>query len=364
MMLSRHWKQACLVTALTAIPYLCPAQQKPSVIPLVPAANWRQVDSQPLPLPEVSKFGGDVAIEQEYGVKTLELRTYQLDKVHTQVLVEPAQDATCAYGLLLFYRPASMEQEKGMDLAFGDAGGALMARGNKLIRFVRGNDPQLSQNDFQALLVFVGGTKLSPNALTNLPTPLPAKNLVAGSEKYLLGLEAAKRVLPSFRTELLGFEQGAEVHVGEYQTAHGVSTLLSISYPTPQISRVRFGSMKSFLGIDQDRGADSVYGRRQRSYVFLVLNAGNSGAANLLLDQFKVAEGVSWNERYITERSFTLQLVQMILAILLLTAFLIAACLVAGIIFYVSRRFMRRFFPDSQWGRTDDDQLIRLDLKY
>ncbi len=363
-MFSRLSKQAWLLTALTAIPCLCPAQQKPPVIPLVPVANWRQVDSQPLPLPEVNKFGGDVAIEREYGVKTLELRTYQLDKVHTQVLVEAAQDATSAYGLLMFYRPASMQPEKGMDLAFADAGGALMARGNKFIRFVRGNDPQLSENDFQALLVFVGGTKLSPHVIENLPAPLPAKNLVAGSEKYLLGLEAAKRVLPSFRTNLIGFEQNAEVHVGEYQTAHGVSTLLSISYPTPQIARVRFGSMKSFLGINEDRGADSVYGRRQKSYVFLVLNSGNSGTANLFLDQFKVAEGVSWNERYITERSFTLQLVQMILAILVLTAFLIAACLVAGIIFFASRLFMRKFFPDSQWGRTDDDQLIRLDLKY
>jgi hypothetical protein len=362
-MTRRLSKQAWLLAVLTAIPYLCLAQQKPQIIPLVPAANWHQVDSAPLPLAEVGKFGGDPAIEREYGVKTLELRTYQLGKIRTQVLVEPAPDATSAYGLLLFYRPASMPPEKSMDLTYGGEDGALMARGNKFIRFLRAKELQLSENDFQALLVFVGGTKLSPSALALLPAPLPTKNLMAGSEKYLLGLESAKRALPSFRTDLIGFEQGAEVHLGQYLTAQRVSSLLSISYPTSQMARVRFGAMKSLLGIDQDRGASSIFGRRQGSYVFLVLNAGSSETANLLLDQFKVTQAVSWNERYITERSFTLQLIQMILSILVLTAFLIALCLVAGIIFFVSRRLAARFFPNWEWGHPDSDQLIRLDLK-
>jgi len=36
-------KHAWLVAALMALPFLCPAQEKPFVMPLVPAANWRQV---------------------------------------------------------------------------------------------------------------------------------------------------------------------------------------------------------------------------------------------------------------------------------------------------------------------------------
>ena len=53
-------------------------------MPLMPAADWRQVDSQPLPASDVSKYGGDPAVEQEYGVKALELRTYQLGKMQTR----------------------------------------------------------------------------------------------------------------------------------------------------------------------------------------------------------------------------------------------------------------------------------------
>jgi hypothetical protein len=362
-MARRLSKQAGLLAALTAIPFLCLAQQKPLAIPLVPAADWRQVEAESLPLSAVSKYGGEPVIEQEYGVKALELRTYQLGKIRTQVVVEPAPDATAAYGLLTFYHRPSMLPEGGIELAYGDADGALMARGKNFIRFLRGQESPLSKNDYQALLIFVGGTKPSANALANLPAPLPTKNLAPESEKYLLGPEAAKRVLPSFRTDLLGFEQGAEVQLGQYQTGKGLSTLLAISYPTPQIARVRFGALTSFLGLNQDRGVDSIYGRRRGSFVFLVLGAGKAQTATLLMDQLRVAQGVSWDERYPSERSFTLQLIQMILAILILSAFLIALCILAGIIFFLSRRLAARFFPDWQWGHPDEDQLIRLNLK-
>ena len=80
---------------------------------------------------------------------------------------------------------------------------------------------------------------------------MPQKGLVSGSEKYLMGLEAAKRVLPSFRTDLIGFEQGAEVQLGQYETGKSTSTLVSISYPTPQIARIRFGALSNFLGLNQ-----------------------------------------------------------------------------------------------------------------
>jgi hypothetical protein len=81
------------------------------------------------------------------------------------------------------------------------------------------------------------------------------------------------------------------------------------------------------------------------------------------MDQFQVTSSVSWDQKYTSERTFTLELVHMILAIFLLTAMLIGACIVAGVLFFLSRRIAAKFFPDSQWGRTDEDQLIRLNLK-
>ena len=362
-MVSKFAKHAWLVVVLTIPSVGFSAQDKPAVMPAVPAADWRQVDSHPLPLSAVSQYGGDPAVDQEYGVKALEMRTYQLGKKQAQVVVEPATDATAAYGLLTFYETPAMAPENGIQLAVRDTHETLMARGSNFIRFLRNSDSALSESDYKALLVFVGGNKPSDSAVKSLPTPMPSKGLLPGTEKYLLGLEAAKRLLPSFRADLIGFEQAAEMQLGQYKTAKGTSTLISISYPTPQMARVRFGSLKNFLGLNQDRGEASAYGVRHGSYVFLVLNAGDQETASGLMDLFRVTQGVSWDQKYTSERTFTVQLVHMILSIFLLTAFLIAACVVVGVLFFLSRRFAARFFPNSQWGRTDDDQLIRLNIK-
>jgi hypothetical protein len=359
--LAKHtWLVAVLT--LTAFPLYCSAQEKPLSIPLVPAADWRQVDSHPLPLSTISKYGGDPAVEQEYGVKALELRTYQLGKTPMQVLVEPGLDAISAYGLLTFYQTPDMTPEKGLPLTVGDTNQTLMARGNNFIRFLHGKDFPTSRNDFQALIVFIGGSRLPKSTIMSLPSPMPSQGLVPGSEKYILGLEAAKRALPSFRSDLIGFEQGAQLQLGQYKTAQGASTLMSISYPTPQIARVRFGALTNFLGLNRDQGEGSIYGRRHTSYVFLVLNAGNQRNASALMDEFDVTASVSWDQPSSPERSFTLQVVHMILAILLLTAYLIGACVVAGVLFFLSRRLAAKFFPESSWGHPDEDQFIRLNL--
>jgi hypothetical protein len=193
---------------------------------------------------------------------------------------------------------------------------------------------------------------------------MPPQGLISSSEKYLLGLEAAKRVLPSFRTDLIGFDQSAQVQLGQYQTPKGPSTLLLITYPNPQIAQIRFKSLTSFLGLNRDQGTNSTYGRHQGSYVFMVLHAGDARTAASLMDLFQVKRNISWDQRYPqTTRSFARQLAQMILAIIILTAFLLGVCLVAGVVFFLSRRLTAKFFPDWQWGRTDDDQLIRLNLK-
>ena len=152
-------KHAWLVAVLTALPFLCSAQEKPSVRPVMPATDWRQVEFRALPLSAISAYGGDPAVEREYGVKALELRTYQLGKTQMTVVVEPALDATSAYGLLTFYQTPAMTSEKGIQLAVGDANQTLMARGNNFIRFLHGKNPPPSGSDYQALLVFRGGAQ-------------------------------------------------------------------------------------------------------------------------------------------------------------------------------------------------------------
>ena len=152
--MSRLAKHAAWAVVLTAIALVCFATEKPQVIPVVPQSNWRFLDSHPLPLAVVSQYGGYPAVEQEYGVKGLELRTYQLGKTAARVMEEQAADTPSAYGLLTFYQTREMSPPQGIKLAMGDANQTLMARGDKFLRFLRGKDS--TDSEYHALLLFVG----------------------------------------------------------------------------------------------------------------------------------------------------------------------------------------------------------------
>ncbi len=338
--------------------------EQPSVIPLVPAANWRLQDSQALELGTIRKWGGDPVVEREYGVKAAELRTYRLNEKATQALLEEAPDTSAAYGLLTYYSTETMTPEKGMELTVSGPAGAFMVRGRFFVRVIRPAAPgaELSDNDFRALLIFVGGTGRRSEGPGSLPIPMPAQGLVPGSEKYLLGLEAARRVLPGFRTDLIGFSQGAECQVASYLRANGRVSVIAINYPTPQIARVRFGAMERFLDLNQDRGKTSLYGRRQGSYVFLVSDAESPAAANSLMDEFKVTASISWDRPYPGDKPFALQVVELFLANVALTLILVGGAIVGGILIFLSRKIAAKWFPQSAWGHPDEGSIIRLNL--
>jgi hypothetical protein len=349
-----------LLPLLTAPPLVW--AQKPAVMPLLPAANWRLISKQDVGLDTVRQWGGDPIIEQEYGVKYVELRTYRVDDVVAEALAEQASDASAAFGLLTYYQTEAMRSEKGTELTLIGPEGALMARGPFFVRIRRPTSGELSENNFLALPIFIGGTRGPVGSPAALPAPIPESGLVPHSEKYLLGLEAARRILPNFRTDLIGFAQGAEVQVGDYIVNKDRSRVVAISYPTPQIARIRFGAMQQFLAVNQDQGPGSLYGRRQGSFVFLVLNSSSSANANRLLEEFRVSQHLSWDQRYPGSKPITLQVVELLLANIALILILISCAVLGGILIFLSRLAAAKWFPDSAWGHPDDGTITTLRL--
>ena len=353
---------ALVLLTLNAVRPLSCAQNV-SVIPLVPAANWRLTATQVLGVDEVKSFGGDPAIEHEYGVKALETRTYQLDGTSAQVVLESAADVSAAYGLLTYYQNESMHPEKAIQVAMTGPQVSLMARGRSFIRFLRPKNSRLSENDFRGLMILVGGTRPTIDSLSNLPPALPPSGLIPGSGKYIIGPETARRVLPNFPTDLIGFNQGAEVRVGEYLVGNSRGTMMEVSYPTPQIAREHFQAMSDSLGLNQDRGANSLYARRDGSFIFLALKANNKADATKFLDRFNVNEQLSWDEKYPGDKTIGRQLFELIMGNVFLTLVLAGAGIAGGVLIVLSRRVTARFFPAWEWGHPEMDRLIRLNLE-
>ena len=353
---------AVVLMALSSVfPLLC--AQKVSVIPLVPAANWQLTSKEGLSVADVKNYGGDPAVESEYGVKSFEVRTYQLGGAGVQVVVESAADVSAAYGLLTYYQNESMHPEKTIELAMTGAQGSMMARGRSLIRFLRPKGSQVSDNDFRALMIFVGGTRPTRDSLENLPPLLPPSGLIPGSTKYIVGPVTAQRVLPNLPTDLIGFDQGAEIHLGEYRLGNSRSTVVELSYPTPQIARLRFTKMSEALGLNQDRGANSLYARREGSFIFLALKAGNKSDASNLLDHFTVNLQLSWDEKYSGDKTIGRQLFELVMGNVFLTLALAGGGVAGGLLIVLSRRVTAKVFPAWEWGHPEGDRLIRLNLQ-
>ncbi|HLY59654.1 MAG TPA: hypothetical protein VKV95_02700 [Terriglobia bacterium] len=353
----RVWTGFALISVATLA-----RAQKPTAIPLVPAADWSVLSTSKADLNTIRQFGGEPAVEREYGVVSVQIRNCRLGGRTLSVLVEPSPDPSSAYGLLTFYRTETMAPVAGLPFAFLGSDGALLAHGRNFFRVPRVTGAGFSDNDLSALLFILGNSRLQGEKPLVLPAALPQPGLVPGSEKYLLGEEAARRALPGFRTDLLGFSLGAEVQSGMYSTGTGRATVLAINYPTPQISRAKFGELEKTLGLNQDRGGESTYGKRLGSFVIVVLNAGTPAIGKGLVDMFAFSGQITQNEPYLGDKPVVVQMAELIVANIIFVLILAGIAIGSGFIFYLSREFAKKWLPKTQWGAQDEATIITLKL--
>ena len=355
------FRHLCLCLILAASQPLS-AAQKIVVIPLIPASGWKLVDSTKITPQDLARFGDQLPVDHEYGVQSALKRTYQLGGLKATAILEEAADPSSAYGLYTFYQNESMRSAPGIQMAMIGNHDAVMTRGRYFIHILGNSGAALSANNFQSLLIVIGGTKLSSANLESLPAPLPRQGLVSGSERYVLGIEAAKRVLSSFPASVIGFQDGVEVQTGAYRVGANRLNLIEVSYPTPQLAQVRYKAMELALQINQGHVPGAIFGRQEGSYAFLVTNAPTKALADRLLSQLGLTETVSWNARYRSQAEFTYQVLQLVIANLELVLIIAAFAFLGGISIFLGKKLIMKLFPNSPWPRPDEEELIRLKL--
>ncbi len=350
--------------------------QQTTVIPLATTSSWRYEKSQKIPLKSLAAWGADPAVEAEYGVREVELRSYTLypEDEHADALIEQAADPSSAYGLMTLYDTGRMTSLHDLPLTRLGPASVLMVRGNRFIRIVQpplkptggGTAPErpfaFSLGALRELITLVGGPGPSSSELKSMPAPLPFKGLIPGTEKYLLGEAAAQRALPSFPTQLLGFRMGAEVRMGSFSRGGERLRVLTITYPTPQIARLQYAGMEKGLSLNPASGAGT-FGKQTGSFVILVLDARSPKVATKLLSGLKSSEQVSWDRPYPGDESIYIQVVRLVLANLFLTFILAGFATGGGIIFFISKRIAMKWFPQTAFGQPDEATIIRLNLQ-
>lgn len=364
LMRSTGWVSVGLWLAFAPAGAPASSSHRVTFIQLAPPSEWRIVATQTLNLSQLSGWGVIPAVESEYGVKDAILQTYAGSGTRIQVLVEEASDPSAAFGLLTFYQTEGMRGVPGMALTVSGRGLALMARNAAFFRVLMHAPLNDSESRLRAFLISLGGARPSAHSMDLMPASLPSKGIIPGSEKYALGPEVARRAIPWVPPVLLGFAEGAEAHTATYERSGGTVSLLLVSYPTPQIARLRFKAMQEQLHLSQDRQQGQMFGRQDGSFVFLVdrLGTATPSEAVALLNDLTVNKVVTQDERY-PGKPIEVQLLELIIANILLILVLLGTSVVGGVMMVISRHLLTKWFPNSEWGLAGEGNLIQLHLQ-
>jgi len=96
---------------------------------------------------------------------------------------------------------------------------------------------------------------LSRAAYPTLDTYLPAKELIAGSKRYIYGPAALAQFEPRVPASAVAFDFSTEGQLAKYRTPKGEATLALFSYPTPMIARQQLAVFESIPGAAAKRTA-------------------------------------------------------------------------------------------------------------
>src|ERR1700687_3443526 len=179
----------------------------------------------------------NAAVLKEYGFTGFESAAYARDDGRKLTLrAARFGDASGAYGAYTYYKTSAMLIEKIGDGAASMNERVLFYRGNILVDAVFQKLSAMSAAELrewaQGLPLPSGNTRNLPG----LPAYLPTQSYVKNTAKYLIGPAALQHVDAPVPAELVDFNAGAEVVLGNYNSSGGEATLMLISYPTPQIA--------------------------------------------------------------------------------------------------------------------------------
>jgi hypothetical protein len=296
------------------------------------------------------------ALLKEYGFTDFESANYVRDDGR-KLSIKTARfnDATGTYGAFTYYRMPQMIVEKIGDQAASLNERVLFLRGNILVDAVFGKLSAMSAAELRELasdLPLPPGSAANP---PNLPSYLPRQSLEANSVKYVLGPVALSKLNAPIAPELVDFNSGAEVVLGNYNSSGGEATLLVISYPTPQIAA------EHLRRLDAARGPSNTYlDRRSGPIVAVASGPFSQSEAKSLLASVNYDADVTWNENtHFTKKD---NLANLLVNIIILCGIILGFALVAGLAFGGLRVLVQRMLPQQNFGGGQEVEFISLRL--
>jgi len=311
----------------------------------------------------------NAALLQEYGFTDFASAAYARDDGR-ELTVKAARfgDASGAYGAFTYYKMPQMLTEKVGDGAASLNERVLFYRGNVLVDAVFSRLNVMSAAELRELANSLPLPSDSAQKLPGLPAYLPRQSYVKNSAKYVVGPVALDKVGAPIPAQLVDFNAGAEVVLGNYSSAGGEAMLMLISYPTPQIAaehlrridEARQPKPASPAGSPALPDTSPIFDKRTGPIVVVASGPLSPGEAQALLAAVNYEADVTWNQNtYATKRD---NLANLLVNIIILCAIILGFMLVAGLAFGGVRIVVKRLFPDRVFDRPGEMEFISLHL--
>jgi len=299
------------------------------------------------------------ALLKEFGFTDLNSATYTKEGRKLTVKAARFADATGAYGSFLFYRTPEVAPETIGDEAFSNGTRVVFYRANILAHVTLDRVTPMSAGELRELandLPLPGGNARN---LPSLPNYLPSEGL-KGDKKYVVGPIGLGKIEMPFPSELVDFNASAELMSANYASEEGLAKLTLISYPTPAIAGAQLRKIDAANPSSSD-GRAAYYTKRTGPLVAIVSGAVSPSEARSLLASVNYEVDVTWNQA--TRLTKSNNLGSLLVNVVLLLSGLLAVSLAAGVAFGGVRILAKKFFPDRVFDRTQDVEIIRLNLR-
>jgi hypothetical protein len=347
---------ALLLLASTGYAQSARTQTKPPLLPKVFAGWEKSADDKVGTDPAlIDPASGQVL--KEYRFTDFETATYTNGDRKLSIKAARFQDATGAYGAFTFYRAPNMQRETI---------GAMAASANERVFFFSSNVLVMAKFDritaqsageLRELAQDLPAVTGPAAALPTLPNYFPRRELIPNSAKFIEGPDALAMTGAPVNASLVDFSTQPEIMLGKYSGDGSTADLVLIYYPTPEIAGARMRAIDAAYA-KQDGSTFSI--KRTGPIVALVKGDISQSQAKSLLARVNYEAEVSWNEYAGTKKDNIGNLV-------------IAACILAGIIFLISvvtgglfgfgRVLMEKIFPKQYAAHEQKTQFIKLHLE-
>jgi len=331
---------------------------------LLPAqfAGWQKVLPSQVSREAAAAEPVHAAVLREFGFTDFEAATYTRGERQLEVRAARFADTTGAYGAFTFYQQPQMQAETIGDQARSNGVRVLFYRGSVLVEAKLDRLTAMSAADLRRLAAAL--PQPGPNAARapHLLNYLPAEALDRNSGRYIVGPAGLAAVEAPLPAAVVDFGRNPEVALGSYQTRQGSATLMLIAYPTPQIAAERLRAVAGYRPPAEGTPGDGMAFLAKRTGPLVALVAGevSPAEAKSLLDQVNYDAEVTWDERVYSARD---NIGNLVMGVFTLIGVLLLFTLVVGISFGGLRILAKRFFPDRVFDRSQDVEIIQLNLR-